>query len=48
MTGLEKRMENISETLNTDKKEPIRFMNTINEMKDTLEGINSRSDKAEK
>ena len=48
MTGLEKRMENISETLNTDKKELIRFTNTINEIKDTLDGINSRSDKAEK
>jgi len=32
LTGLEKKVEDISETLNTDKKEPIEIKNTINEI----------------
>ena len=44
LNGLEKRVEDISETLNKrDKKEP-KMKNTINETKNTLNGINSRPD----
>lgn len=43
LTGLEKRVEDISEALNTDiKKNTSEMKSTINESKNTLNGINSR------
>ena len=43
LTGLEKRMENFRETLNTEiKRNTSEIKNTINENKNTLNGINSR------
>ena len=50
LTGLEKRVEDISETLNTEiKEEPIREeeLNTRNKIKITLDVINSSTEKAE-
>ena len=42
-TGLEKRVKDISETLNNEIKENQSEMkNTISEIKNTLDGINSR------
>ena len=48
LTGLEKRVEDISKTLNTEiKKKQSEIKNTINEIKNTLDGINSRLEEAE-
>ena len=48
LTGLEKRVEDISETLNNEiKKNQSEMKNTINEIKNTLDGINNRVDEAE-
>ena len=42
-TGLDKRVENINETLNTEvKEETIRDENIIIKVKNTPDGINSR------
>ena len=48
VSRLEKKVENISETLSTQiKKEPIKIKNTISAIKNTLNGTNSRLDKVE-
>ena len=47
MTGLEKRVEDISETLNTEIKKNQSEMNTTIEIKNALDGINSRIKEAE-
>ena len=48
LTGLEKRVEDISETLNKEIKNNISEMkNSINEIKNTLGGINGRLQEAE-
>jgi len=54
VTGLEERVEDFSETLNTlnkeienIKKNKSEMKNSVNEIKNTLEGINSRLKEAE-
>ena len=48
LTGLEKRLEDTSETLNKEiKKNQSEMKNTINEIENTLDGINSRIHEAE-
>ena len=48
LTGLEKRVEDISEIPNKEiKKKQQEMKNTINEIKNTLDGINSRLEEAE-
>ena len=42
LTGLGKRIENMSDILNKEIKKNQSEMNTINEIKNTLDGINSR------
>ena len=52
LTGLEKRVEYLSETLNKKtgniKKKQSEMKNSITEIKNTLDGINSRLEEAEK
>ena len=38
LTGLEKKVEDISETKHTDKKEIIMIKNKINDIRNTLDG----------
>ena len=48
LTGLEKRAENISETLNTEIRNNIaEIKDSINELKNPLHGMNSRLEEAE-
>ena len=48
LTGLEKRVEDISETLNTEIRNNIaEIKGSINEMRNMLDGINSRLEEAE-
>ena len=48
LTGLEKRVENISEIFNTDiKKNQSEMKNTIIEMKNILDGVNNRLEESE-
>ena len=49
LTGLEKGLEDMSETLNTEIRNNIaEIKGSINEMRNMLDGMNSRLEKAEK
>ena len=48
LTGLEKRVEDMSETHNTEiRNNKAEIKDTINEMRDTPDGMNSRMEEAE-
>lgn len=47
LTGLQKRIQEMSETLNTDIKKQHRREGTINEMRNTLDEIKRRIEEAE-
>ena len=47
LIGLGERVEDIRETLKKNIKKNQSMMNTINEIKNTLDGINSRLEEAE-
>ena len=52
LTGLEKRVEDLNKTLNKEikntEKNQLEMKNSITEIKNTLDGINSRLEEAEK